>query len=247
MSVPATREQFKDYCLRALGHPVINIEVDDDQVEDRIDEALQYFQDFHFDAVEHTYLKHQITASDISNNYITVVENVIGINRIFPLSGGTNSVNMFDLQYQMRLNDMQTFTNTSMVNYVITNQHLRMIDMLFNGEIPIRFNRHTDRLYLDWNWTEDAVEGKWIIIDCYTIADPASFSDVWNDRMLKKYCTALIKRQWGNSLKKYDKMQLPGGVMMNGQQIFEEAEKEIADIEDYIRNTYEAPPMFLVG
>lgn len=248
MSNPATREQLKDYCLRQLGFPVIDINVDDDQVEDRIDEALQYFQDFHFDAAERTYLQHQVTATDISNKYIEMSEGIIGVTRIFPLSSSNrNSLNMFDLVYQMRLNDIWTFSSTSYVNYVITQQHLRTLDMLLAGEVPVRFTKHVNRLNIDWNWASDVVEGEYIIIEAFVIIDPESYSDVYNDRMLKKYATALIKRQWGTNLKKYQGMQLPGGIMMNGQQIYDEAVIEIKEVEDYIRDTYEAPPMFIMG
>jgi hypothetical protein len=247
MAIPANREQLKDWCLRQLGFPVIEINVDDDQVDDRIDEAFQYFQDFHFDGVERLYLKHQITAENVTNKYIPLTDNIIGVLRIFPFSAANTALNMFDYQYQIRLNDLYMLTSTSMVNYVLMQQHLRMLDMLLNGEAPIRFNRHTNRLYIDWDWATDAVVGQWIIVECYAILDPSTYTDVYNDRMLKKYATALIKRQWGNNLKKYQGMALPGGITMNGQQIFDEAEKEIADIEDYIRNTYEAPPVFLVG
>lgn len=246
MAIPTNREQFKDWCLRKLGHPVIEINVDDDQIEDRIDEALQYFQDFHFDGVERWYLKHQITQADKDNRYLPVTENIIGVTRVWPVSTTNASVNMFDLRYQLRLHELYDFTSTSYVNYVLTQQHIRTLDLLFSGEAPIRFNRHTDKLYLDINWSHLDV-GEWVIIEGFIIVDPETYSDVWNDRMLKRLATALIKRQWGDNMKKFAGMQLPGGITMNGQQIYDEAVAEIKELEELIRDSYEEPPQFLMG
>lgn len=246
MSVPASREQLKDWCLRQLGFPVIEINVDDDQVEDRIDEALQYFQQFHFDGVERWYLKHQLTQENIDNGWIPITENIIGVTRIFPISSSNATINMFDLRYQLRLHELYDFTSTSYVNYVLTMQHIRTLDMLFSGEQPIRFNRHTDKLYIDMNWAMNQ-PGEWLVIEGYIIVDPDTYSDVYNDRMLKKLATAYIKRQWGNNMKKFGGMQLPGGIMMNGQQVYDEAVQEIEALEQQIRDTYEEPPQFILG
>lgn len=246
MSNPSTREQLKDWCLRQLGHPVIEINVDDDQVEDRIDEALQYFYQFHYDGVERTYLKHQITQDNITNGWIPISDSIIGVTKVFPISSSNASVNMFDLRYQLRLHELYDFTSTSYVNYALTMQHIRTLDLLFSGEQPIRFNRHTNKMYLDWNWGMANV-GEFMIIEGYVIIDPQTYSDVYNDRMLKKLATAYIKRQWGNNMKKFNGMQLPGGITMNGQQIFAEADQEAKDIEDQIRNTFEEPPQFILG
>jgi hypothetical protein len=246
MAIPTTREQHKDWCLRQLGHPVININVDDDQVDDCVDSALQYFQDFHFDGVERWYMKHQITAENITNGYIPITENIIGVTRIFPVSTTNANINMFDLRYQLRLHELYDFTSVSYVNYALTMQHIRTLDMLFSGEQPIRFNRHTDKLYLDWNWGMASV-GEYLIIEGFIIVDPDSYADVWNDRMLKRLTTAHIKRIWGNNMKKFGGMQLPGGITMNGQQIYNEADAEIKEIEQLIRDTYEEPPNFIMG
>ena len=247
MGVPASREQLKDWCLRQLGHPVIEINVDDDQVDDRIDEAFQYFQDFHFDGVERWYLKHQITQENKDNGWIPITENIIGVTRIFSIGSTNASINMFDLRYQLRLHELYDFTSTSYVNYALTMQHIRTLDMLFSGEQPIRFNRHTDKLYIDMNWDSGLDVGEYVVIEGYIIVDPTAYSDVYNDRMLKRLATALIKKQWGNNMKKFNGMQLPGGITMNGQQIYEEADAEIKEIEELIRLTYEEPPQFLVG
>lgn len=247
MAIPTSREQMKDWCLRRLGHPVIEINVDDDQVDDCVDEALQYFQQFHYDGVERWYLKHQVTAQNKIDKYIPITENIIGVTRIFPVGSTNASVNMFDLRYQLRLHELYDFTSTSYVNYALTMQHIRTLDMLFSGETPIRFNRHTDKLYIDWDWANDIEAGEWIIIEGFVVVDPEEYTDIYNDRMLKKLTTAYIKRQWGNNMKKFDKMQLPGGITMNGQQIYNEAIEEIDKLEDLIRNTYEEPPQFLIG
>lgn len=246
MAIPTSREQLKDWCLRQLGHPVIEINVDDDQVDDRIDEAFQYFRDFHFDGVERWYLKHQITQQDKDNGYISVSDNIIGVNRIFPVTSSNATVNMFDLRYQLRLHELYDFTSTSYVNYVMTMQHIRTLDMFFSGEQPVRFNRHTNKLYIDMNWAMSNV-GEWVVIEAFIVVNPDTYNDVYNDRMLKRLATALIKRQWGANLSKFSGMQLPGGIQLNGQQIYNDAVAEIKEIEELIRNTYEEPPQFLLG
>lgn len=246
MSIPASREQLKDWCLRQLGHPVIEINVDDDQVEDRIDEALQYFQQFHFDGVERWYTKHQLTQENITNGYIPITENIIGVTRVFPITSSNATVNMFDLRYQLRLHELYDFTSTSYVNYVLTMQHIRTLDMLFSGEQPVRFNRHTDKLYIDMNWPLTNV-GEYLVIEGFIIVDPDAYTDVYNDRMLKKLATAYIKKQWGANMSKFSGMQLPGGVMLNGPQIFTEASNEITQLEQEIRNAFEEPCQFFLG
>lgn len=246
MGVPTTREQLKDWCMRQLGWPVIQINVDDDQVEDRIDEALQYFQEFNYNGVERWYLAHQITAQDKVNRYVEVSDQIIGITRIFPMGSTNAKVNMFDLRYQLRLHELYDFTNTSYVGYTLTQQHIRTLDLLFSGEQPIRYNRHTNKVYLDMNW-DNLQEGEYVMLEGYIIIDPETYSDVYNDRMLKKLATAYIKRQWGSNVKKYTGMQTAGGLAINGQLIFDEAMAEIKEIEDQIRDTFEEPPMFIIG
>jgi hypothetical protein len=246
MSNPASREQFRDWCLRQLGHPVIEINVDDDQVEDRIDEAFQYIQQFHFDGVERWYLPYQITAEDITNKYVTIPDNIIGITRIFTIGSASNVKNMFDLQYQMRLNDLTLLTTGSIVYFTQMQQHLRLLDMTFNGEQPVRFNRHTSKVYIDMSW-DKVVVGQYIVLEGFIIINPDTYTKLYNDRMLKKLATAYIKKQWGNNMKKFGGMQLPGGIMLNGQQIYDEAVGEITELEQLIRDTFEEPPQFLVG
>jgi len=243
---PTTRDELVQYCLRELGHPVIEINVDEDQIDDRVDQALSYFYDFHYDGTEKYYLKHQITSGDVANNSIAVPDSVIGINKIFPLGTGLsgNSGNIFDINYQMRLNDIWDLSNSTLSNYIMTQTHLSMIDQLLNGVIPIRFNRHTDKLYIDWDWATDAVIGRYVIAECWKKVDPETYPDVFSDRMLKTYLTALIKKQWGNNLSKFVGIQMPGGVTLDGQKILDAATIEVKEIEVQIRAEYECPPHF---
>lgn len=247
MAVPVDRESFKDACMRRLGWPVIQINVDDDQVEDRIDEAFEYYYQFHFDATQKTYYKYQITATDVTNGWIPVDSSFYGITRIFPVNTQLFSNNMFSFNYQFALNDLYSFTGGQLQNYVITLQTLRTIEMLLVGEAPVRFNRHTNRLYIDFNWGVNIQSGQWLIIEALQALDPDVYQDVWADRILQKYATALLKRQWGSNLKKYTGVQMPGGVTFNGQQIFDEAMQEIAEIEHEIETTYQEPPRIMFG
>ena len=252
------RQTFKDYCLRRLGFPTIEINVDDDQVEDRIDDALQYWQDYHFDALQKVYYIRTLDATDMSNKYINLSPsvtldtsgnsvNIIGVTRVFPISDSINQNNMFDLRYQLRLNELYDFTSASYINYTLTMQHLRSLEILFTGEVPIRFQRHMHRLYCDWGWGSAVNAGTVVIAECYALIKPEDFISVWNDRWLKEYATALIKRTWGNNLKKFAGVQLPGGVMLNGQQIFDEAIKEIEDLEKEMQTNYELPVDFYLN
>lgn len=252
------RQTFKDYCLRRLGFPTIEINVDDDQVEDRIDDALQYWQDYHFDALQKVYYIRTLNSTDMTNKYINLSPsvtldtsgnsvNIIGVTRVFPISDSINQNNMFDLRYQLRLNELYDFTSASYINYTMTMQHLRSLELLFTGEVPIRFQRHMHRLYCDWGWGSAVNAGTVVIAECFALIKPEDFASVWNDRWLKEYATALIKRTWGNNLKKFAGVQLPGGVMLNGQQIFDEATKEIEDLETEMQTNYELPVDFYLN
>lgn len=247
LTKPANREELKDFCLRQLGYPVIQINVDDEQVNDAIELAFEYWNEFHFDGTERTYIKHQITAEDKENKYLQLSDSVIGAIRIFPIGGTNQSMSFFDLRYQLRLNDLWDLSSTSYVNYALTMQHLRTLDMIFTGETPIRFNKINNKLYIDHDWINDVEVGEWIVVEGMVITDPTAYTKVWNDRMLKKLATSYIKRQWGQNMSKFDKMQLPGGVTMRGVDIFKEATMEIAQIEEQIRTIYQQPPTFLVG
>lgn len=322
MANPRTRKQFKDYCLRKLGFPVIDINVDDDQVEDRIDDAIQFWQDYHFDGNEKLYFKHQITQEDRDRKYLLVPDRISFVTGIMPFDESGASVNMFDLRYQLRLHDLYDFTSVSYVPYTITMQHLRTLNLLFSGTPQFRFNRHRNRLELDVNWDTDCALGSFVIIECYATTNPdridfpgtvsvatgsntitsnagttldLSFgvgdeavidlaggsqgvrvsrmisnttmnvaytftttesgltlyqygnSDVWNDRWLKRYAPALIKKQWGEHLKKFGNIQMPGGVILNGKEIFDEAVAEIQLLEEELFKLNTLPADWFVG
>lgn len=246
MAVPATRNDFKEYCLRRLGKPVIEINVDDDQVEDRIDEALRYFWDYHFDGSDKTYYKHQVTADDKTNRYITLPENIIGAVNIFDIGDALNTNNMFNIRYQIALNDLYTLTSVSMVPYYMAIQHIQFLEHILVGKQPIRYNRHKDRLYVDMDW-DKLNTGNYLIVEAYEVVDPDTYTDAWGDRWLTRYCTALIKRQWGNNLKKFNGMQMPGGLTFNGQQIYNEAENEINELEKEMIINYSLPVTDMIG
>jgi hypothetical protein len=241
-----SREEFKEYCLRKLGKPVIEINVDDDQVEDRIDEALKYYWDYHFDGTEKVYYKHLVTASDISNKYITLPENIIGAVRIFDIGNYMSVNNIFNIRYQIALNDLYTLTYQSMVPYYMAFQHIQMLEQLLVGQQPIRFNRHTDKLYIDVDWTK-IVEGYYLVIEAYQVVDPETYSDVWSDRWLQRYATQLIKKQWGSNLTKFNGVQLPGGITFNGTQIYNDAHEEIDKLEAEMINSYSLPVADMIG
>jgi len=319
----SSRQGLIDYCLRRLGFPVIEINVDDDQVQDRIDDALQYFQEFHFDGVERIYLHHKVTGAtlkvsglsapsfeigenivgatsgakckvvditgttlsvskvsgtfvaseimtgeksgfsrslassdfytpgDIQNGYVSIPDAVIGVIRVLPVngpsSGMNNANNMFDVIYQFRMNDMYNLLSADMIYYTQMKQYLDMLDMLLVGDRSFAYNRKTDKLEIHCNWEDVFDPGDYIIVECYRIVDPTVYSKVYDDRFLKEYATALIKKQWGDNMKKFGGMQLPGGIVMNGQQVYDEAVEEIRMIRADMQMSSELPVDFMVG
>ena len=248
MARPTSRATLIDYCLRRLGAPVLEVNVDDDQVEDRIDDALQFYQEYHSDAVQRVYLKHQLTADDITNGWIPVTDATVFVTRVLPISNTLSTSNMFSAKYQMYLNDLYNLNYMgSLINYVQTMSYMSMIDTVISGASEItHFNRHLNRLHLRLDWS-DVTVGQYIIVEGYQIVDPDTYSDVYNDMFLKQYATALIKQQWGANLIKFEGMVLPGGVTLNGRQIFDDATNEIAQIKEQMQLSYETPPMFFVG
>jgi len=247
MATVTTRQGLKDYCLRRLGAPVIEINVDADQVEDRIDDAFQFYREYHYDAVEMVYLKHQFTTEDITNQYISVPDTVVGVSRILPFSNKSDGTNIFSIRYQILLNDLYSLMSTNIIYYYQVKQELELINQVLVGTKPIRFNRHMNRLYMDMDWTADAVPGDFIVVECYRILDPETYRDVYNDMFLKRYCTALIKRQWGENLKKFNGVQLPGGVTINADQIYQDALTDITQIESEMQSRFELPVDFMTG
>ena len=270
MATPATRETLKQYALRALGKPVIEINADDDQLEDRLDEALQFYAQYHYDGIRRTYLKYQVTSEDKArlqaslgstetatknsvsstwyegSNFLVVPETVIGVTNIFPFSDKA-SMNMFDVRYQLRLNDLYDFASTSIINYDMVLRHLDFLDQILVGMKPIRYQQHDNRLYVDMDWTNDLQENEYLIIECYRKLDPDSFPNVYNDIWLKRYVTAQIKRQWGSNLSKFNGVTMIGGVTLNGEKLFTDAQTEIEKLEKEIRDSYEISPTFMMG
>ena len=300
MALPNSRNTLKEYCLRNLGKPVIDINVDDDQVEDRIDEALQYFSQYHYDGIERMYLKYKVTADDVTRmranintftatdkgsvqdnieleegtsttgdttgdllledgfkvldetstgatttwteteNYLVVPSSIISVINVFPFSDRSN-LNMFDVKYQLRLNDLYDFSSTSIVHYEMTMKHLDFLDHILVGEKPYRFNQHMNRLYIDMDWEEAVDADEYMIIECYRKLDPTTFTDIFDDLYLKRYATSLIKRQWGQNLSKFSGTAMLGGVTLNGPELFSTAIAEQQKLEEEIRITYEEP------
>jgi|TARA_A100001391_G_scaffold184088_1_gene151701 hypothetical protein len=251
MANPTSRDTLIDYCKRQLGDPVLEINVDEDQIEDRIDEALQYYQEYHSDATIRTYLKHLVTATDVSNEYIPIASNILYISRLFPISSSFNSsFNFFDIKYQMMLNDVADIQNFAgdLAYYEQMQQYLSLLDMKLNGHPQTTFARHQDRLYIHGEFKDgDIKEGEYIVAEVYTVLDPDSHTTIYNDLWLKEYATALIKRQWGMNLLKFDGVQLPGGVLLNGRQLYDDATADIDRLRERIRSEFELPADFFMG
>jgi len=280
MAKPTSRQQLIDYCLRRLGAPVLEINVDDDQIDDLVDDALQYFQERHFDGVERMYLKYKFTQQDIdrgrgrgtngvgivtttgtsnisgigttsfnfyeSSNFIQVPDSVIGIEKVFKFDTSSISGGMFSIKYQLFLNDLYYFNSVELLQYAMVKSYLEDIDFLLTTDKQIRFNKRQNRMYLDIDWNAQSKD-TYIVIDCYRILDPNDFTKVYNDSFLKRYLTSLIKRQWGQNLIKFRGVKLPGGIELNGREIYEDAEKEISDLMQRMSMDYELPPYDFIG
>ena len=273
MAIPSTKATLKTYCLRALGFGVIDINVSDDQVDDRLDEALQYFAQYHYDGIEKMYLKHLITTADVArargntsstatdvvdtsvtstwlegNNWIPVPTPVVSVIKVFPFTDTGGGSSMFDIRYQLRLNDLFDFSSTSVIQYEMTMQNLDFLEHILVGETPIRFNQHQNRLYVDMDWENDiTADSDYMIIECYRKLDPNSFTDIYDDIYLKRYATALIKRQWGANLSKFNGVAMLGGVTMNGETIFSQATEELEKLEEQIQLAFELPINYMIG
>jgi hypothetical protein len=278
MSKPSSRQELIDYCLRRLGAPVLEINVDDDQIDDLVDDALQYFQERHFDGVERMYLKYQITQDDIdrgsasseppvgpgittstatsttglsfnwyeSANYIQVPDSVIGIEKVFKFDTSSISGGMFSIKYQLFLNDLYYFNSVELLQYAMVKSYLEDIDFLLTTDKQLRFNKRQNRLYLDIDWGAQSA-GNFLVLDCYRILNPNEFTKVYNDSFLKKYLTSLIKKQWGQNLIKFRGVKLPGGIELNGREIYEDAERELENLKQTMSLEHELPPYDFIG
>ena len=244
--VPTSREEFTEYCLRKLGKPVIEINVDEDQVSDRIDEALRYYWDYHFDGSEKTYYKKIITQDDINNRFISMPDNIIGVINIFDLGSALGLNNLFNIRYQIALNDLYTLTSVSMVPYYMAMNHIQFLEQMLIGKQPLRYNRHINRLYIDMSWDQIS-PGNYLVVEAYQVVDPDLYTKAWGDRWLARYAECLIKQQWGQNLKKFEGMKMPGGLTFNGQKIYDEATQERSDLEREMIYTYSLPATDMIG
>lgn len=247
MAKPTTRATLQEYCLRSLGSPVIEVNVDDDQIEDRTDDALQFYQEYHSDGVIREYIKHQITAADITNNYITVPDSVTAVVRMLKINASTGS-SLFDMGYHMRRNDIFLLQglSTQMQEFTMSQQKLSLVDHLLNSEEHIRFSRHINRVHMDEGFG-GLNKDEYIVLEVFSIIDPGTYADVYNDMFLKQYLTQLIKRQWGANMMKFEGFQLPGGITMNGRQMFDDAIEEIQRLEEECRLAWMTPDNFIMG
>lgn len=249
MAKPNSRSTLIDYCYRSLGAPVIEINVDDDQIDDRIDEALQFYQTYHADAIEKIYLKHQVTQDDIDNGFIPVNDLITDVIRVMPIRDSGSANSLFDAKYQMHLNDVFSLGFMgSLAEYEMTQQWLSLLDLIVgSSDKHISFERHKNQLRVDMDWAKEVIVGNYVIVECFRILDPATYTDVYNDYFLKKYATALIKRQWGANLSKFEGMVMPGGVTFNGRQLFDDANEELTKLEEEVRLNWEQPVDFYIG
>jgi len=279
MATPASRQDLIDYAKRQLGAPVLEINVADEQIEDIIDDSLQYFYERHFDGVIQTFLKYEVTQEDIdraratsggvgiastsataniagsqktfnffeTSNYIQVPPQILGINKVFAFEGSNSlSSGMFNIKYQLFLNDVYYWGSTELLTYSMVKRYLSDIDFLLTTEKQIRFNQRQDRLYMDMDWAS-LNPGQFLIIDCYRLIDPADSPRVWSDSFLKKYVTAALKKQWGQNLIKFQGVKLPGGTELNGRQIYDDGVNELNALIDKMSSTYELPPLDMIG
>ena len=243
-----TRPQLIDYCLRRLGAPVTEINVDDEQISDRIDDAIEFFQEYHFDGVQKVFLKHPITQADIENEYIDIADPVISVLRVLPIPNfNAFQSGFFNEEYQLRLNDLENFSASTMINWAMTLTNFALVEHLFSIQPTMLFNRKQDRMYLETDWAGKFEVGSILIVEAYRALDPTTYPEVYNDMFLKQYATALIKQQWGSNLKKFTGVVLPGGVSLDGQTIFTEATEEITKIEEQMSLKYELPPDGFIG
>lgn len=251
MAIISTRQGLIDYCLRRLGDPVIEINVDIDQIEDKVDDAIQLYQEYHEEGTKRIFLQHQITQTDVDNEYIPISSDILFVSRVLPIdSSFINSSNMFSFKYQFALSDFHDLPGMSggLQYYEQVRQYMSLLDMKLNGTPQYTFSRRENRLYIFGDFAdEDLKVGEYVVVEVYQTIDPESNTSVYNDMWLKDYTTALIKHQWGMNMSKFDGMQLPGGVTINGRQILEDATSEIELLRERLRSEFETPPGFIVA
>ncbi len=240
------RAGFIQYCLRRLGEPVIKINVSPEQLEDRVDDAMKYYVDYHYDATNRTYFKHQLTEQDIANEYLTVPENIIGVVNLFPIGANFQGNNIFNVRYQFFLNYITDITSQQIAPYYMAEQYIQLLQELLVGQQPLRYNRNENKLFIDMDWRK-VTPGEYIIYEAFLVLDPDVYADIWNDRWVQRYATVLIKEQWGSNLTKFRGMQLPGNVQFNGDAILASALEEKETLESQVISQYSLPIPFLLG
>jgi hypothetical protein len=238
MAALQSKQDLADYCLRANGAPVVNIEIDDEQLTDCLDLAVQYYQEYHFEGIERDYVKYQLTADDMVNQYLTLPDPIFSVLRVLNQSTVFNSTEtLYNFQYQIMQNEMQNIIGSGGVNYMYSvMNYLQHMDFILRKEKIFRFNRRMNKIFLDVNWGVEIKEGEWVVLEVYRATDPEVYSEVYNDMWLKKYAAAVVKKMWGTNLKKFSGMTLPGGIQYNGQQIYDEAVREIEALENEATN-----------
>jgi len=246
MAQPTNLDEFKEYCLRKLGKPVIEINVDQDQVDDRVDEALSFWFDYHYDGSQNLFHLHEVTQADKDNGYITIPENIIGIYDIFDIGDSLSTNSLFNIRYQFALNEIYDLANYNLSNFYMAMQHIQFLEEILVGKQPIRYNRHVNKLWIDMDWEKIDI-GHYICAKVWAVVDPSEYPNVWKDRWLQNYATAKIKYQWGSNLSKFSDMVLPGGLRYNGQQIKEEAETEIEKLEEDMIFRFSLPVTDMIG
>jgi hypothetical protein len=276
MAQPSSRAELKEYCLKQLGKPVLEINVDDDQIDNLMDDAIQYFHERHYDGIERVFLKHKLTPADKAAitqsapvgsattspvvvgagmtsatyvegvNYLPLPDSIIGVNNILKINSSSVSDGLFNIKYQIFLNDVYYYGALDLLNYAMVKRYLEDLDWLLNPEVQVRFNKLNHKLYLDIDWQQVSTN-QYIIIDCYRIVDPADAPKLYNDWWLKKYLTALIKKQWGQNMIKFQGVLLPGGVQLNGRQLYDDGVTEVEKMEQQLKTEYELPPLDLIG
>ena len=246
MATPTSNTDFKEYCLRKLGKGVIEINVSTAQVDDRVDEAINFYQDYHFDGTERTVYKKQITQTDKDNKYITLPDNIIGAINMFDIGDADNTNNLFNVRYQIALNDLYTLTSQSLVPYYMAFQHLELYEQILVGKQPIRYNRHKNHFHIDMDWDKLAVD-QYLLVEAYQVIDPDEFTKMYGDYWLQRYATSLIKIQWGENLKKFQGMQMPGGMVMDGMSIYNEGLRDKEQLEMEMRTSYSLPVADMIG
>lgn len=249
MAVPNSRQTLIDYALRQLGAPVVRIDVEESQLEDRLDDAIQLFQMYHYDGTKRQYISYQLTQTDIDNEYIAVPDTIQFIKRVLPIrSRAGSSASMFDIRYQIHLNDLFDLAYAGTIaHYYQTKQYIELLERVIHGYDEFEFNRLEDRIYFPSLRWQDMSVGDYIMVEAHVVVDPQAYTEFYSDRWLKRYVTALIKRQWGYNLKKWEGVQLPGGAVLNGQALYTEADTEVKELETELRSEYEAPLGFLIG